>query len=133
MAMGFCLFNNVAIAARDLLVHAGLSRVLIVDWDVHHGNGTQHTFWGDASVLYASLHQYPFYPGTGAPDEVGTGDAAGANVNLPMQAGWGGEEYTAAMREAGQTGALDSHTGYWQALPRLIRFVDGRVEPLSAS
>ncbi|MEE8312659.1 MAG: histone deacetylase, partial [Candidatus Binatia bacterium] len=69
------------------------------DWDVHHGNGTQHCFWGEESVLYCSLHQHPFYPGTGAPDELGTGAAAGRTVNLPMQAGWGGQEYTAAMRE----------------------------------
>lgn len=98
-AMGFCLFNNVAVVARHLREARGIERVLVLDWDVHHGNGTQHSFWADPSVMYCSLHQYPFYPGTGAPDEVGGGEAAGYTVNLPMQAGWGGEEYAAAYRE----------------------------------
>jgi acetoin utilization deacetylase AcuC-like enzyme len=64
--MGFCLFNNVAIAARALQAQDGLERILILDWDVHHGNGTQHSFEDDPSVLYASTHQFPYYPGTGA-------------------------------------------------------------------
>ena len=76
LAMGFCLFNNVAIAARAAQA-AGASRILIVDWDVHHGNGTQHSFWDDPSVLYFSTHQFPFYPGTGAADELGAPATAG--------------------------------------------------------
>ena len=98
-AMGFCLFNNVAVAARHLRAKRGLERVLIFDWDVHHGNGTQHSFYADSSVLYASLHQYPFYPGTGSVDEIGTGVGAGFTVNMPMQAGWGMDPYAAALRE----------------------------------
>src|SRR5512143_864151 len=70
LAMGFCLFNNVAIAARAAQT-AGARKILIVDWDVHHGNGTQHSFWDDPDVLYFSIHQFPFYPGTGAADELG--------------------------------------------------------------
>jgi histone deacetylase 6 len=95
LAMGFCLFNNVAIAARAAQA-AGASRVLIVDWDVHHGNGTQHSFWDDPSVLYFSAHQFPFYPGTGAADEVGGPHARGRTVNVPWAAGMGDAEYLAA-------------------------------------
>ncbi len=93
-AMGFCLFNNVAIVAR-MLDRAG-ERVAIVDWDVHHGNGTQVVFNDDESVLYVSTHQYPFYPGTGWIDEVGYGPGAGTTVNLPLPAGTGGDVYAAA-------------------------------------
>lgn len=94
-AMGFCLFNNVAVAAaaarRD-----GARRVLIVDWDLHHGNGTQHSFWNDPDVLYFSMHQYPFYPGTGGADEVGGPGALGRTVNVPWPPGCGDAEYLAA-------------------------------------
>lgn len=83
-AMGFCLFNNIAIAARFLQDKHRLKRIAIVDWDVHHGNGTQDTFYEDPSVLYVSLHQYPFYPGTGAASETGAGAGKGATLNLPM-------------------------------------------------
>jgi histone deacetylase 6 len=95
LAMGFCLFNNVAIAARAAQA-AGASRVLIVDWDVHHGNGTQHSFWDDPSVLYFSTHQFPFYPGTGAADELGGPRARGRTVNVPWDAGMGDAEYLAS-------------------------------------
>jgi acetoin utilization deacetylase AcuC-like enzyme len=83
-AMGFCLFNNVAIAARWLQSEAGVTRVAILDWDVHHGNGTQHTFYDDESVYYASLHEFPHYPGTGRAEERGKNNT---NLNLPMAPG----------------------------------------------
>ncbi len=92
-AMGFCLFNNVAIAARALQAEEGVERILILDWDVHHGNGTQHSFEEDPSVLYFSTHQFPFYPGTGDHGEVGVGKGAGATLNVPMPAGCGDPEY----------------------------------------
>lgn len=92
-AMGFCLFNNVAIAARYLQRRYAMARVLIVDWDVHHGNGTQHTFENDPSVLFFSTHQYPFYPGTGRATETGQGRGAGATINVPMNAGEGDDTY----------------------------------------
>jgi acetoin utilization deacetylase AcuC-like enzyme len=97
--MGFCLFNNAAIVARHLQAARGRERILVLDWDVHHGNGTQHSFYADPSVMYVSLHQFPFYPGTGNFDEVGTGAGAGYTVNLPMRAGWGNPEYVAAFRD----------------------------------
>lgn len=98
-AMGFCLFNNAAIAARHFQDRHGLERILILDWDVHHGNGTQHLFEEDPSILYVSLHQYPFYPGTGSSWETGVGKGSGATVNCPMKAGAGDAEYQQAFRE----------------------------------
>ena len=95
-AMGFCLFNNVAVGAAYLRQHHGLQRVLIMDWDVHHGNGTQHIFEHEPGVLYISTHQYPYYPGTGAVEEVGRGDGEGYVVNLPFPAGFGDAEYREA-------------------------------------
>jgi acetoin utilization deacetylase AcuC-like enzyme len=92
-AMGFCLLNNVAIAAHALRREAGLERIAIVDWDVHHGNGTQQLFEEDPDTLYVSTHQYPFYPGTGALEEMGLGKAAGSTVNLPLPSGCGDAEY----------------------------------------
>lgn len=93
--MGFCLLNNVAIAARYAQKRHGVGRVAIVDWDVHHGNGTQEIFYEDRSVLYVSTHQYPFYPGTGARSECGEGDGEGTTLNIPMRAGSGEKEYFA--------------------------------------
>jgi len=98
-AMGFCIFNNVAIAAKFALSKFGLQRVLIADFDVHHGNGTQDAFYDDPKVLYFSTHQYPFYPGTGGLSETGAGAGEGTTVNFPMAAGWGDEEYLRAFNE----------------------------------
>ncbi len=95
-AMGFCLFNNVAVGAEYLRRRHGLRRILIVDWDLHHGNGTQHLFESDPGVLYVSTHQYPYYPGTGAVEEVGRGDGEGYTVNLAFPAGFGDAEFDAA-------------------------------------
>ena len=91
-AMGFCLFNNAAVAAAHART-LGARRVAIVDYDVHHGNGTQHIFEADAHVLYASTHQSPYYPGTGEVHEVGTGDGTGFTVNLPLAVGAVDEDY----------------------------------------
>ena len=98
-AMGFCIFNNVAIAAKFALSKLSLNRVLIADFDVHHGNGTQDAFYADPRVLYFSTHQYPFYPGTGWMDETGAGAGEGTTVNFPMSAGWSDEEYLRAFNE----------------------------------
>ena len=98
-AMGFCLFNNVAVGARYAQQKYGVGRVAIIDWDVHHGNGTQHIFYDDPTVLYVSLHQYPFYPGTGSREEYGIGKGEGYTLNVPMKAGSGEHEYFHALRE----------------------------------
>jgi acetoin utilization deacetylase AcuC-like enzyme len=98
-AMGFCIFNNVAIAAKFARSKFNLNRVLIADFDVHHGNGTQDAFYRDPKVLYFSTHQYPFYPGTGWIDETGSGEGEGTTANFPMAAGWGDEEYLRAFNE----------------------------------
>jgi acetoin utilization deacetylase AcuC-like enzyme len=98
-AMGFCIFNNMAIAAKFALSKFSLNRILIADFDVHHGNGTQDAFYADPRVLYFSTHQYPFYPGTGWMDETGTGEGEGTTVNFPMAAGWSDEEYLRAFNE----------------------------------
>jgi len=93
-AMGFCLFNNVAAAAAAARA-SGAARVAILDWDVHHGNGTQDIFWDDPSVLYLSVHQYPYYPGTGSPTEIGGLKAIGATVNVGLPSGAGDADYAA--------------------------------------
>ena len=92
-AMGFCLLNNVAIVTKYLQTQYGLERILIVDWDVHHGNGTQHTFYEDPSVLFFSTHQFPHYPGTGNTTEIGRGEGRGRTLNIPMSGGQGDDEY----------------------------------------
>ncbi len=97
-AMGFCLFNNVAIAAKHALEDKKLKRILIVDWDLHHGNGTQNAFYSDARVLYFSTHQYPYYPGTGSLQEIGEGEGEGYTVNIPLSTGNGDEEYANLFR-----------------------------------
>lgn len=92
-AMGFCLFNNVAVAARYALARYGLEHILIIDFDVHHGNGTQEAFYDDPQVLYISTHQHPLYPGTGSISETGDGAARGTTVNIPLPSGCGDDEY----------------------------------------
>jgi len=92
-AKGFCLFNNVAVAAKQAILKHKLERVLIVDFDVHHGNGTQESFYSDPNVLYFSTHLYPYYPGTGAMDETGSGAGIGYNINVPLPAWCGDTEY----------------------------------------
>jgi acetoin utilization deacetylase AcuC-like enzyme len=99
-AMGFCLFNNVALAARAALDEHGLDRVLIVDWDVHHGNGTQEMVWDDGQVGFLSIHRWPFYPGTGDADETGTGRGLGWIVNVPVAYGTPRDEYHAKFERA---------------------------------
>jgi acetoin utilization deacetylase AcuC-like enzyme len=92
-AMGFCLFNNVAVGARYAQESLNMERILIVDWDLHHGNGTQHSFEEDPSILYFSTHQYPYYPGSGAFGEVGGNGGKGYTVNVPLSTGYGDGEY----------------------------------------
>ncbi|MGC8603808.1 MAG: histone deacetylase family protein [Desulfomonilaceae bacterium] len=94
-AMGFCLFNNIALAAHYALNRHHLERIAIVDWDLHHGNGTQSAFYEDPRVLFISAHQYPYYPGTGGMREVGHGTGEGYTINAPLSAGCGNEEYAA--------------------------------------
>ena len=98
-AMGFCLYNNVAVAAGHAIAR-GLGRVAIVDIDVHHGNGTQWMFYGDSRVLYVSTHQYPFYPGTGAANEIGTGEGVGFTFNVPLEMGATDSDYSLVYRSA---------------------------------
>jgi acetoin utilization deacetylase AcuC-like enzyme len=92
-AMGFCLFNNVAVASAHAIAELGVERVLVLDWDVHHGNGTEEIFYGSPQVLYSSIHQSPLYPGTGAGTDHGSGDGEGYTVNLPVPPGSGPDEF----------------------------------------
>ncbi len=98
-ALGFCIFNNIAIAAKHLQQKHGLKRILIIDWDVHHGNGTQHAFEDDPSVFFFSVHQYPYYPGTGGEHETGRGAGEGFTLNVPLKAGSGDQEYRHVFEE----------------------------------
>ena len=98
-AMGFCIFNNVAIGTRYIQEKHNLPKILIVDWDVHHGNGTQAVFYEDPNVLYFSVHQYPFYPGTGSQEEEGSGKGLHTNINVPLPAGSGDECFVKAFEE----------------------------------
>ncbi|MCE3265757.1 MAG: histone deacetylase [Solirubrobacterales bacterium] len=97
-AMGFCLFNNAAVAAAEARARHGTERVLILDWDVHHGNGTEEIFYGSSDVVYASIHQSPLYPGTGAATDLGTGEGEGFTVNLPVPPGSGPDEFLALVQ-----------------------------------
>jgi acetoin utilization deacetylase AcuC-like enzyme len=92
-AMGFCLFNNVAVASAHAIAELGVERILVLDWDVHHGNGTEAIFYGSSQVLYASVHQSPLYPGTGAATDFGSGEGEGFTVNLPVPPGSGPDEF----------------------------------------
>ena len=112
-AMGFCLFNNAALLARDLQEKHGIERVAILDWDVHHGNGTQEIFESDPSVLYVSLHQSPHWPGSGAASERGKGDGEGTTLNLPLAPGSGDAEWLAALERS--------------ALPAIEAFAPGAI------
>src|SRR3970040_2384232 len=98
-AMGFCLFNTVAIGAHHLKLHYGVKRIMIIDWDVPHGNGPQAAFYRDPSVLYLSTHQFPFYPGSGSVEEAGGSAGEGCTVNVPLPAGCGDEEYLRVFKE----------------------------------
>ncbi len=99
-AMGFCFFNNIAIAARYAQENYAINKILIIDWDVHHGNGTQDSFYEDSSVFFFSTHQYPFYPGTGAAEEKGAGTGLGYTLNIPMRAGANIESYRHAFNHS---------------------------------
>jgi acetoin utilization deacetylase AcuC-like enzyme len=129
-AMGFCLFNNVAVAAEHARRAHGLKRVAVLDWDVHHGNGTQHMFERDPGVFYLSIHQYPHYPGTGAASERGVGEGQGTTLNAPMPAGTGDREWLGAI-EGDFTRAIDEYR------PQLILVSAGfdahAEDPLSAT
>lgn len=126
-AMGFCLFNNVAVAAKLAVDELGLERTLIVDWDIHHGNGTQAAFWEDPRVGFLSIHRFPFYPGTGWKDETGAGAGLGTTLNLPVRFGTSPKEYRDLFADA-----LDRFAG--KIKPQLVLISAGfdahRRDPL---
>ncbi len=97
--MGFCLFNNVAVAAKYIQSKYNLNRIVIIDWDVHHGNGTQDTFYEDPSVMYFSMHRYPFYPGTGKKEEIGKGEGSGFTINVPLDYDTESQEYLETFKD----------------------------------
>jgi acetoin utilization deacetylase AcuC-like enzyme len=106
-AAGFCIFNNIAIGAMHAILKHGMKKVLIVDWDLHHGNGTQHIFYDDPRVLYFSTHQYPFYPGTGSVDEIGQGRGLGYTINVPLCGGAKDEDFVKIFRRILEPVALE--------------------------
>jgi acetoin utilization deacetylase AcuC-like enzyme len=106
-AAGFCIFNNIAIGAMHAILKHHLKRVLIVDWDLHHGNGTQHSFYSDPRILYFSTHQYPYYPGTGSLQEIGQGKAEGYTINVPLRGGTGDASFVKIFRKVLQPVALE--------------------------
>jgi acetoin utilization deacetylase AcuC-like enzyme len=110
-AMGFCLFNNAALLARDLQEKHDIERVAVLDWDVHHGNGTQQIFESDPTVLYVSMHQSPHWPGTGSAGERGIGDGEGATLNLPLAPGTGDAEWLAALEKSALPAIADFRPG----------------------
>jgi acetoin utilization deacetylase AcuC-like enzyme len=124
-AMGFCLLNNISVAAASLTAHG--DRVLIVDWDVHHGNGTQSIFWDDPNVLYVSTHQWPLYPGTGKAAEVGGSAARGLTVNVPVPPGATGDVIRMALNEVGQP-AIERFAPDWVLIS--CGFDAHRADPL---
>ena len=128
-AMGFCLFNSVAIAARYLQREHGVGRVAIVDWDVHHGNGTQDIFYDDPSVFFFSAHQVPLYPGTGMADETGTGEAVGTTLNIPMPPGSEPSNYVETFQKVLKPALLDFSPDF---LIISAGFDAHRLDPLSA-
>ena len=106
-AKGFCVFNNIAIGAMHAILKYNLKRILIVDWDLHHGNGTQHSFYNDPRILYFSTHQYPYYPGTGALQEIGRGPGEGYTINVPLREGAGDADFVKIFRKILQPVALE--------------------------
>ncbi len=122
--MGFCIFNNIAIAARHAQRKHGLGRVLIVDWDVHHGNGTQDIFYRDETVSFFSIHQHPWYPGTGMAAETGEGKGRGTTINHPLPAGTGMAEVEAVFRES----LLPAMAGFKPELVLLSAGFDSRID-----
>ena len=125
-AMGFCLFNNVAVTAAALADRG--ERVLVVDYDAHHGNGTEEVFWRDPRVLYVSLHEWPLYPGTGALHDVGAGDGAGSTINVPLPAGATGDVYRRAVADL-IAPASESHGTTWLLVS--AGFDAHRADPLT--